>query len=183
MLIQETEINGAYLIELEKQVDERGFFARTWCADEFANVGLPYRMVQSSVSFNNKKGTLRGLHYQVPPSKECKLVRVTSGSIFDVIVDLRPHSPSYLHHLGITLKADNYKALFIPPSIAHGFQTLEDDSEVFYQMTDFYDPKLACGVRWNDPVFDIEWPDDKRIIIERDDDYPDFVPHVISELE
>jgi dTDP-4-dehydrorhamnose 3,5-epimerase len=135
------------------------------------------------VSFNKKKGTLRGLHFQITPSKEAKLVRVTRGAVFDVIVDLRPQSSSFLKHFAIELTANNYKALYIPPGFAHGFQTLYDNTEVFYQMSDFYQPELARGVRWNDPAFAIQWPEDERIIIDRDANYPSLNEEILAELK
>ena len=183
MIFRETNLEGAYLVEPERHDDRRGFFARTWCIREFEQHGLIAGMVQASVSFNRKKGTLRGLHYQVPPSQEAKLVRCTAGAIYDVIVDLRPKSATFLQHVGVTLSAQNHHALYVPPGFAHGFQTLADDTEVSYMMTDFYEPQHARGVRWDDPAFNVVWPVDERVIIERDNGYPDFGPEVIRELE
>jgi dTDP-4-dehydrorhamnose 3,5-epimerase len=183
MIFRDTNLDGAYVVEPERHDDRRGFFARTWCTREFEQHGLISRMVQASVSFNRKKGTLRGLHYQVPPSQEAKLVRCTAGAIYDVIVDLRPKSATFLQHIGVSLSAENHHALYIPPGFAHGFQTLVDDSEVSYMMTDFYEPQYARGVRWDDPAFGVVWPPDERVIIERDNGYPDFGPEVIRELE
>ena len=183
MRFRETALAGAYVIEIEAYTDERGFFARAWCAEEFARHGVTAMPVQASVSYSRKKGTLRGLHYQVPPSREGKLVRCTAGSIFDVIVDLRPRSPTRLQHVGVTLSAENRLSLYIPPGLAHGFQTLTADAEVTYLMTDGYAPALARGVRWDDPAFGIAWPPDDRTIAERDRNYADFEPAMLRELE
>jgi dTDP-4-dehydrorhamnose 3,5-epimerase len=171
-----TDLPGAFLIDLEPIVDERGFFARTWCGEEFAEHGLSAALAQCNVSFNRQKGTLRGMHFQVTPHEEAKLVRCTMGAIYDVIVDLRPESPTYSQHLGVELTASNRRALFVPEGCAHGFQTLVDDSEVFYQMSRSYAAGAARGVRWNDPAFAIAWPEQERIISERDQQWPDFNP-------
>jgi dTDP-4-dehydrorhamnose 3,5-epimerase len=171
-----TPLGGAFVIEPQRLEDPRGFFARTWCAREFQAHGLETRVAQCSVSFNKKKGTLRGMHYQVAPAAETKIVRCTRGSIYDVVIDLRPSSPTFTRHLAVVLTAGNGKMLYIPPGFAHGFQTLEDDTEVFYQMSEFYAPEHAHGVRWDDPAFGIRWPDDERTIIDRDRTYPDFRP-------
>jgi dTDP-4-dehydrorhamnose 3,5-epimerase len=168
-------IPGAALVRIERNGDPRGYFARTFCKEEFAAAGLPTDVVQASVSFNMKRGTVRGMHFQWPPSREGKLVRCVSGSLFDVLLDLRPASPAYLQHLGVLLDADNHDAVFIPHGVAHGFQTLADETEVLYQMTDLYAPDLAAGVRWNDPQFGIRWPVLEGIVLsERDARYPDF---------
>jgi dTDP-4-dehydrorhamnose 3,5-epimerase len=174
MIFFETELKGAFLIEPEKKEDERGFFARTWCVNEFKEFGLNTKLVQSSISFNKKKGTLRGMHYQIAPFEEAKLVRCTQGEIFDVIIDLRPNSKTFKKYISAVLNEDNRKMLYIPEGFAHGFQTLTDNAEVFYQISQFYSPDHSRGVRWNDPVFGIVWPEDQRIIIERDRNYPDF---------
>ena len=171
-----TDLPGAYLIDLEPIADERGFFARTWCREEFAEHGLNAAVAQCNVSFNRQQGTLRGMHFQVAPYEEAKLVRCTMGAIFDVIVDLRPESPTYTQHLGVELTSGNRRALFVPEGCAHGFQTLVDDSEVFYQMSRSYVAGAACGVRWDDPTLDIAWPEHERIISERDQQWPDFNP-------
>jgi dTDP-4-dehydrorhamnose 3,5-epimerase len=171
-----TQIPGAFIIEPERLEDDRGFFARMWCQREFAAQGLDTRLAQCSISFNVKKGTLRGLHYQAAPYEEVKLVRCTAGAIFDVIVDLRRDSPAFTKHTAVVLSAENRIMLYIPEGCAHGFQTLEDNTEVFYQMSEFYAPDHGRGVRWNDPAFGIAWPDDERTILERDQSYPDFVP-------
>jgi dTDP-4-dehydrorhamnose 3,5-epimerase len=174
VIFTETKLQGAFVIEAERFEDERGFFARTWCQREFEAHGLNPRLVQCSISFNKKKGTLRGMHYQVAPFEEVKLVRCTKGAIYDVIIDLRPESSTFKRYIAIVLSADNRKMLYIPERFAHGFQTLEDNTEVFYQMSEFYAPEGTQGVRWNDPAFAIEWPHAVRIIIERDRNYPDF---------
>jgi dTDP-4-dehydrorhamnose 3,5-epimerase len=174
ILFSETKLKGAFLIELEKHVDFRGFFARTYCEREFEAHGLRSRLVQCNVSFNQHKGTLRGMHYQAPPHEEAKLVRCNRGAIYDAIIDLRPKSPTFKQYVGVTLSANNGTMLYIPEGFAHGFQTLEDNTEVFYQMSQFYSPDHARGVRWDDPAFGIEWPAADRIIIERDRTYPDF---------
>jgi len=170
-----TPLAGATVLGIEPQVDARGFFARTWCAREFAAQGLPVQFVQTSISRNNRRGTVRGLHLQLPPSQEGKLVSCISGAVHDVIVDLRPESPTFLGHFAIELSADTHQALYIPPLLAHGFQTLRDDTEVLYLMTDYFAPELAWGVRWNDPAFAIGWPmTPPSAILSRDADYPDF---------
>jgi dTDP-4-dehydrorhamnose 3,5-epimerase len=169
-----TKLQGAYIIELEKLEDERGFFARTWCEQEFANFGLDPKIVQCSISFNWKKGTLRGMHLQLPPGAETKLVRCIRGAIYDVIVDLRPNSPTFKQWIAVELTAENRKTLYIPQGFAHGFQTLEDNSEVFYQMSEFHQPELARGFRWNDPQFNIDWVENPSVISERDRQYPDY---------
>jgi len=174
MIFSETKLKGSFLIEPERKEDQRGFFARTWCQEEFENHALNPRLVQCSVSFNNKKGTLRGMHYQVSPFEETKLVRCTKGEIFDVIIDLRLDSQTFKKYFSVLLNEENRLMLYVPPGFAHGFQTMTDNAEVFYQMSQLYSPEHARGVRWNDPVFGIQWPDDKRIIIDRDLNYPDF---------
>jgi dTDP-4-dehydrorhamnose 3,5-epimerase len=168
-------LKGAFLIDLEKHVDQRGFFARTYCEREFESHNLNSRFVQSSMSFNRLKGTLRGMHFQVAPYGETKLIRCTLGAIYDAIVDLRPESATFKHYLSAILSAENRKILYVPQGFAHGFQTLKDSTEVFYQMSQFYAPEHARGVRWNDPAFGIKWPPDNRIITDRDQSYPDFV--------
>jgi dTDP-4-dehydrorhamnose 3,5-epimerase len=175
LLFTETDLPGAFVIEMEKHTDQRGFFARTFCQREFEVHGLNTRVAQCNVSFNKRKGTLRGMHFQIAPFAEAKLVRCTSGSIYDVIIDLRRSSPTFKHRFAVELSAKNCKMLYIPEEFAHGFQTLEDDTEVFYQMSQFYSADHARGFRWNDPEFGIEWPAGERIIIDRDQAYPDFV--------
>jgi len=181
MRFVETGLEGAVIVEPEPFIDTRGLFARTWCVREFEARGLRPHLVQSSVSFNTRRGTLRGMHYQAPPFAEVKLVRCTRGAILDVIIDLRPDSPTFTRHVAVHLTEDNRHALYIPEGFAHGFQTLDDDSEVFYQMSEFYMPDAARGVRWNDPAFGIEWPLGQPIINERDATYPDFRPVVVGQ--
>jgi dTDP-4-dehydrorhamnose 3,5-epimerase len=175
MIFSETRLKGAFLIEPERRQDERGFFARTWCQHEFAVEGLPTAWVQCNISFNRQRGTLRGMHYQAAPYEEAKLVRCTMGAIHDVLIDLRVDSPTFRQWLAVELTADNRLMLFIPIGFAHGFQTLTDESEVFYQMSQFYAPEYARGVRWDDPAFKISWPAEKRIISEQDRNFPDFL--------
>jgi dTDP-4-dehydrorhamnose 3,5-epimerase len=168
VLFKETPLAGAYIIDVEERRDDRGFFARTFCAREFEEHGLQTVVAQCNISFNYQKGTLRGMHYTVPPMNEAKLVRVVRGAIYDVIIDLRPESPTYKQHVGVELTASNRRALYIPPMFAHGFQTLEDDTEVFYQMSDFYAPGHDRGVRYDDPAFGIQWPLPVSVIAEKD---------------
>jgi len=167
-----TSLAGAFVIEPEPFTDQRGIFARTFCAREFRDHGLATSFVQSSTSWNTKKGTLRGLHFQLAPACEIKLVRCTSGALLDVIVDLRPGSPSYLQHTSVELSAINRKALYIPEMFAHGFQTLEDGTEISYQMSEFYAPELGAGLRWDDPILDIRWPLEITAISDRDRLWP-----------
>lgn len=174
MIFVETALKGAVIIEAERQEDARGFFARTWCQRECEAHGINPHVVQCNISFNKRKGTLRGLHYQLPPFEEAKLVRCTMGAIYDVIVDLRPDSPTYKQHFAVVLSADNRTMLYVPEGFAHGFQTLVDKTEVFYLMSQYYAPAYAAGVRWNDPAFGIAWPEDDRIIVDRDRKHPDF---------
>jgi dTDP-4-dehydrorhamnose 3,5-epimerase len=163
------------LVRIEPQVDQRGFFARTFCVAQFAQHGIPTEAVQASISFNEQAGTVRGLHFQWPPSREAKLVRCVRGRLYDVLLDLRPESPSYLRHVALTLDEDNRDAVFIPHGVAHGFQTLAARTEVLYQMSDVHAPQLAGGIRWNDPAFGIHWPVTQNVVIsERDAQYPDF---------
>jgi len=174
MIFVETPLSGAYVIEIEKHEDERGFFARSWCEREFADKGLDPHLVQCNVSFNKRKGTLRGLHYQIVPHGEVKLVRCTKGSLYDVIVDLRKESPTFLKWFAAELTAGNHKMLYIPRLFAHGFQTLEDDTEIFYQMSEFYEPTASRGIRWNDPRLGINWPDVGRVMSQKDQVYPNI---------
>jgi dTDP-4-dehydrorhamnose 3,5-epimerase len=175
MRFEPLPIDGAVLVHIEPQGDLRGFFARTFCTAEFARHGLDTAAVQASVSFNEHAGTVRGMHFQWPPSRESKLVRCLRGKVFDALLDLRPGSPSYLRHVAVQLDEDNHDAVFIPHGVAHGFQTLCDRTEVLYQMTDVYAPELAAGLRWNDPAFSIGWPKLEGVVIsERDASYPDF---------
>jgi dTDP-4-dehydrorhamnose 3,5-epimerase len=176
VIFTETRLKGAFVIEPEKLEDERGFFARTWCEREFAKHDLNARLAQCSVSFNHKRGTLHGMHYQVAPHEEAKLVRCTKGAIYDVIIDLRPDSPTFTRWIAVDLTSANRRMLYIPEGFAHGFQTLEDNTEVFYQISEFYAPECARGVRWNDPAFGIDWPEGERVISEKDRNYLDFNP-------
>ncbi|MFA7242624.1 MAG: dTDP-4-dehydrorhamnose 3,5-epimerase [Sulfuricellaceae bacterium] len=168
MRFNETAIPGAYLVEIEVLADERGFFARSWCCDEFAQHGLNAKLVQCDISYNKKRGTLRGMHCQAEPFAEAKLVRCTMGAIYDVILDLRRDSSAFGRWAAVELSAANRRMLYIPEGVAHGFQTLEDDSEVFYQMSERYHPECARGVRWDDPAFGIAWPMPELVISERD---------------
>lgn len=161
-------------ISLEPNPDERGFFARTWCSREFEEHGLNPKLVQCSISFNVRRGTLRGMHYQAAPFAEAKLVRCTQGTIYDVVVDLRPDSPTFRQWTGARLSSENRHMMYVPEGCAHGFLTLEDETEVFYQMSEFYRAEAARGVRWNDPQFGIAWPEEVVVISERDRTYPDF---------
>ena len=176
MIFTETQIVGAFLLDIEAHRDERGWFGRSFCQKEFEEHGLNPVVAQCNVSTNLRKGTLRGMHSQVPPCEEDKLVRCTRGSIHDVMLDLRRASPSYGEHFGALLSAENQRALYIPKGVFHGFLTLEDDCEVFYQMSEFYAPSHGCGVRWNDPKFGIEWPGEVTLISDRDANYSDFEP-------
>jgi dTDP-4-dehydrorhamnose 3,5-epimerase len=175
MIFTETALRGAFIVDQEPRPDERGHFSRLWCAREFEAHGLDTRVAQCSLSYNRRAGTLRGMHYQAPPYEEAKLVRCTRGAIFDVIIDLRRGSPTFTRHVSVVLSAANGTALYIPRGCAHGFQTLEDHSEVMYQISEFHHAGSARGVRWNDPAFDIAWPSStSRVMNERDAAYPDF---------
>ena len=174
MKIRETDRHGVRLIEPERHEDDRGFFARTWCVDEFQKHGLNPDLVQCSVSFNRAAGTVRGMHWQASPHGESKLVRCTAGAILDVVVDVRPESATYLQTFTANLTAQNHNALYIPEGFAHGFQTLEDGSEVFYQISSAFCPDAARGMRWNDPSIDLTWPIPISVISDRDANYPDL---------
>jgi dTDP-4-dehydrorhamnose 3,5-epimerase len=175
MIFKETELNGAYIIELEKLDDERGFFARSFCQREFQEHGLNTRIVQCNVSYNKKKGTLRGMHYQAKPFEEDKLVSCIRGVIYDVIIDLRPNSTTLGGWFALELSDDNCEMIYIPKGFAHGFQTLDDDTVVYYQMSEFYVPEYVQGVRWDDPAFGIKWPYPvPTVISEKDSSYEDF---------
>jgi dTDP-4-dehydrorhamnose 3,5-epimerase len=174
VIFTETRLKGAFILELERREDDRGFFARSWCRKEFESHNLNPVIAQCNVSFNRLKGTLRGMHYAAPPFDEAKLVRCTAGVVYDVIIDLRRESPTYKQHIGEMLSAVNHKMLYVPEGFAHGFQTLEDNTEVFYQMSQFYSPGHSRGVRYNDPAFGIEWMISDPVILDRDRDYPDF---------
>jgi dTDP-4-dehydrorhamnose 3,5-epimerase len=178
MIFRETRLRGAYEIDLEPNEDERGFFARTYCRREFEARGLDPRVVQCSVSYSRTRGTVRGMHYQEAPHREAKLVRCLRGRLYDVIVDLRPASPTFGQWLSVELRAEPgrpSRSLYVPEGFAHGFQTLEHDTEVLYQMSEFHAPDAARGFRWNDPAFGIEWPEPVRVISDGDRGYPDFV--------
>lgn len=172
MLFTETPLKGAFIIDLEQRQDTRGFFARTFCVSEWATHGLKATIAQCNVAFNYKKGTLRGMHYQEPPACEVKLVRCTSGAIYDVIIDMRPHSATYLDHIGVELTAQNRRALYVPEMFAHGYQTLTDSAEVVYQMSEFYAPEYQRGLRYDDPAFGIEWPLTISEISDKDTSWP-----------
>ncbi len=174
MIFHETKLKGSYVIEPERLEDSRGYFARMWCPEEFKTHGLTSRLVQCSISFNSTVGTLRGMHYQVSPHEEAKLVRCTKGAIYDVIIDLRRDSPTVKQWVAEILTCDNHKMMYVPKGFAHGYQTLEPNTEVFYQISELYAPDCARGLRWNDPVFGIEWPTiNSRVMSSRDQDYSD----------
>lgn len=174
MIFRPTAVDGVLIVEPQPIEDERGFFARTFCADAFATRGLVARVAQCSLSFNPRRGTLRGLHYQRPPHGEAKLVRCTAGAVLDVAVDLRPQSKTFRRHVAVELTPQSRAMLYVPEGVAHGFQTLVDDSEVFYQISAPHRPEAAAGVRWNDRAFGIAWPLPVTAISERDRSYPDF---------
>jgi dTDP-4-dehydrorhamnose 3,5-epimerase len=175
MIFEETKLKGLFVVEMERLADERGFFARAWCEREAAKHGLSSKIVQCNVSFNQRKGTLRGMHYQAGPCQEARLIRCTAGAIYDVVIDLRRDSPTFTKWMAFELTSENRRMLYVPEDFAHGFQTLRDGTEVFYQMSEFYEPVLARGVRWDDPAFRIDWPPADRTISARDATYPDFV--------
>lgn len=174
LIFSETKLEGAYIIEPEKIEDERGFFARSWDSKVFEKKGLNSKLVQCSISYNKKKGTLRGPHYQIPPYEEDKLVRCTSGKIFDVIIDLRKESKTFKEWLSVELSKENYRMLYIPKGFAHGFQTLEDNTEIFYQISEFHMSEYYRGVRWDDPTFNIEWPLKISVISKKDSSFELF---------
>jgi dTDP-4-dehydrorhamnose 3,5-epimerase len=175
MIFKPTEIEGAFLIDLEKLEDSRGFFARAFCRKEFEKYHLNPSMVQCNLSYNQHRGTLRGMHFQKKPYAEAKLVRCTAGAVFDVIIDLRPESGTYMKWIGVELTSENRRMLYVPEGLAHGYQTLTDHSEVFYQVSQYYIPAADSGVRWDDPVFGIAWPDaEKRLISEKDRHWPNY---------
>jgi dTDP-4-dehydrorhamnose 3,5-epimerase len=176
MRFEETVLAGAYVVDLEPRADERGFFTRTFCEREFGAHGLPVRFPQCNLSRNVRLGTLRGMHFQVGPDPEAKIVHAVSGAIYDVIVDLRPKSPTFLRWIGVELSAESGRALFVPGGFAHGFLTLAPGTDVFYHMSDFYRPERDRGFRWNDPRFDIRWPSPPSVISSRDAEYPDWDP-------
>ncbi len=172
MIFTETELQGAYIIDLEEKHDQRGFFARTFCAKELEAHGLKPVVAQCNLSFNYKKGTLRGMHYQIAPATETKIVRCVKGAIYDVIIDMRPESPTYLQHIGVELTADNHRALYIPEMFAHGYQALTDGCEVMYMVGEFYTPGKEKGLRYDDPFFNIQWPLEATEMSEKDTNWP-----------
>ncbi|HEY9878170.1 MAG TPA: dTDP-4-dehydrorhamnose 3,5-epimerase [Leptolyngbyaceae cyanobacterium] len=174
MLITATPLKDAFVVELEIREDDRGGFARTFCAKEFEEHGMKPIVAQCNMSYNFKAGTLRGMHYQLSPAAETKLVRCTKGAIYDVIIDMRPDSPTYKQHFGIELTADNRKALYVPEMFAHGYLALTDGAEVVYQVGEFYSPGYERGIRYDDPVFGIEWPIPITVISEKDSKWPPF---------
>lgn len=175
MFFERLEIPGVFLVDLDKRVDDRGFFARGWCQKEFREHGLPEQIAQINISYNRYKHTLRGFHYQVAPHREDKLLRCTRGAIHDVLIDLRPESPTYLRHVSVTLTEKNYRSLLVPKGCANAFLTLEDDTEVTYLVSEFYTPEAERGVRWDDPALGIEWPvREPAVISDKDRSWPDF---------
>jgi len=180
MIFKKTNLEGAFIVEIQRLEDGRGFFARSFCQREFQEHGLNPNLAQCNISFNKVKGTLRGMHFQVAPHEEAKLVRCTQGAIHDVIIDLRPDSPNYMHHFAIDLTAEAHNALYVPEGFAHGFLTLAPETCVFYQMSEFYAPGYARGFRWNDPAFNLKWPVEIEMISERDANYPDFSTELLK---
>lgn len=172
MIFTETRLSGAYIVDLEPRNDERGFFARSWCVNEFTKHGLNSNLAQCNISFNKSKGTLRGMHYQVTPYQEEKLIRCTMGMIYDVIIDLREESPTFKQWFSVELSAENRRALYVPKGFAHGYQTLMDNTETTYQVTEFYHPEAERGMRWNDPVFVVHWAAPVMVISEKDRNHP-----------
>lgn len=180
MIISEAEIPDVYMIRLTPYVDERGSFARGWCQREFHEAGLPSRMVQMNISCNRRRGTLRGFHYQAAPHQEDKLLRCLRGAVHDVVVDLRPSSPTFMRHLAVEMKADDQFALLVPKGCANAFLTLADDTEVTYLVSEFYTPAAERGVRWNDPALDIPWPAPPAVISDKDANWPDFAGRALA---
>lgn len=177
MIFEETKLHGAYIIYPEKLEDKRGFFSRVWCKEEFEQHGLVTNLVQCNISYNKGHSTLRGMHYQDKPYQETKLVRCTAGAILDVIIDIRPESSSYKEWVSVELSAENRTLLYVPEGFAHGYVTLVDDAEIFYQVSEFYTPGVERGIRWNDPLFQIAWPvSDSLVISDKDSAWPDYIP-------
>jgi dTDP-4-dehydrorhamnose 3,5-epimerase len=174
MKFTETGLEGAWIVDVEPLSDDRGFFGRTWCAKEFAEHGMVADIAQCNLSYNHRKGTLRGLHYQVPPAAEAKFVRCTAGAVHDVIVDVRPDSDTYLQWIGVDLTAENRRALYVPPMFAHGYLTLTDGAEVIYQVSEFYTPGAERGARYDDPAFGIEWPVAVEVLSDKDAGWTPF---------
>ena len=177
MIFSETILKGAFLVDIKKIEDSRGFFGRAWCQQEFEEAGLTSKIRQINTSFTHKKGTIRGMHYQIDPYQEAKFIRCTKGKIYDVIIDLRPESPTFMKWIGHELSEDNYRMVFVPGNFAHGFVTLKDACEVYYPVTEFYTPGSERGIRYNDPAFKIEWPVDVEIVSEKDMNHSDFDIH------
>ena len=182
MIFTETKLKGAFIIDVDRREDSRGFFARTFCQHEFEEHGLNPRIAQSNIAFNNRKGTLRGMHFQWPPAAETKLVRVTQGALLDVIIDLRPESPTYLQYVAVELTADNRRALYVPERFAHGYQVLEDNTEATYEMGEFYAPDLQSGLRYNDPALGLVWPLAPTEVADKDLHWP-LLADTAAELE
>jgi dTDP-4-dehydrorhamnose 3,5-epimerase len=180
MIFSETRLPGAFIVDLEKRVDERGFFARGWCQHEFEEHGLVAHVAQTNISYSQRRGTLRGMHSQAEPYAEAKLVRCTRGAIYDVIIDLRPASPTHRQWVGVELTQPNYRMLYVPEGFAHGFITLEADTEVTYQVSQFYTPAAERGVRWDDPAFGIRWPVAVQVISDKDRSWPDYTGEVME---
>jgi dTDP-4-dehydrorhamnose 3,5-epimerase len=180
MIFTPTKLQGAFILEVKKIEDERGFFGRSWCRRELEEHGLNANVVQANVSYNKVKGTLRGMHFQKAPHQETKLVRCTRGAIYDVIIDLRPNSPTYKQWIGVELTEDNYRMLFVPEDFAHGFITLQDNTEVTYQVTQYYTPGAEGGIRWNDPAFNIQWPIEPTVVSGKDQAHPDFAEEFLK---
>jgi dTDP-4-dehydrorhamnose 3,5-epimerase len=175
MIFTETKLKGAFIVDVKKLEDDRGFFGRSWCRREFEAIGLTADVVQTNVAYSKLKGTLRGMHYQLSPYEESKLVRCTRGAVYDVIIDLRPESPTFKQWVGVELTADNYRMLFVPERFGHGYITLQDNTDVTYQVTQYYTPGAERGIRWNDPEFNIAWPIEPLVMSEKDKQMPDFV--------
>jgi dTDP-4-dehydrorhamnose 3,5-epimerase len=176
MIFKEAALPGVYIIEKERIEDERGFFTRSFCDHEFEDHGLPGHWVQCSNAYNKVKGTLRGMHMQIKPHEEPKLVECISGAVYDVIVDMRPDSPAYLQHMGMVLSDEDRPILYVPAGFAHGYITLTDHCELFYRMGEYYHPESAVGIRWNDPLLNIKWPCEISVISDKDTSYPDYDP-------
>lgn len=179
MLFKEIRLKGPHIIKIEQNEDERGFFARNFCQQEFKNVNIDFNIVQTNISYNKTKGTLRGMHYQVAPHEEAKIVTCVKGAIYDVIIDLRVESSTYCKWFALELSDQNYISLYIPKGFAHGFQTLEDDAVVFYQMSEFYHPECARGIKWDDPLFSIKWPLDVQLMSEKDKKHRTFADNIL----
>lgn len=175
MIFTESPLAGAYIIDVDKKADDRGFFSRAFCAQEFRDLGIKPEVAQINICYNNTQGTLRGMHYQLPPASETKLVRCTRGAIYDVIVDLRPDSPTYLKHFGVELSADNHRSLYVPEMFGHGYQTLTAEAEIVYVVSEFYTPGCERGLRYNDPAFNIQWPLPVSLISQKDSNWDLFI--------